>query len=397
MEPFPLLQLSVPATHRYHRHRNRHAESRWCNKVRQARTILDYNPLTLGCTLAVQGVLNSVRSLAAKFPWYVVKPCCVSIHNDVLKDISSISRGVPEMDEPQTNEFSTRLSEMQHSVQRKLGRCMLRLQQYEAMLKRMLPYASFSSQPAQLPVLLDDASNSIKSKTLGSLVRMLTEAYLRPPILETSHLNHTPPGKSDIVWFSSRAKLVFDVEYYEAIKSNLKDLVNLRNELAHHFLDRFDIACIDSCAEADAFLDNSYRSIDSHFSTLSQWAKTMNDVQALIASVLQSPTFQDFISDGIAPDGTVHWNVSGIVQGLRDAEAELSRDNWTPLNSAIVWMGRHAPEQTPKRYGCSSWRQVLHESKEFDVYRKAPSAALQAHQAPTPVIWYRSRRLPFER
>lgn len=298
------------------------------------------------------------------------------------------------MDESQTDEFSSRLSEMQHSVQRKLGRCMLRLQQYEAMLKRLLPYASFSGQPAQLPALIDEASRSLRNRTLGTLVGMLTETYLQPDILDSPHLNHSLPKESDIVWFSSRTQLVFDVGCYESIKSNLKSLVGLRNELAHHFVDRFDITCIDSCAAADAFLESSYRSIDNHFSTLKQWAKTMAEVQTLIASVFESSTFQNFISDGIAPDGTVHWSVSGIVQGLRDAEAELAQDGWTSLSSAIVWMGQRVPEQTPSRYGCSSWRQVLHESKQFDVYRQAPIAALQAQQSATTVVSYRSRRLP---
>lgn len=274
---------------------------------------------------------------------------------------------------------------------------MLRLQQYEALLKRMLPYASFAGQPTQLPTLLDEASSSLKNRTLGSLVEMLTESCLWSSISDTAGLNDSSPNKHDIVWFSSRTQLVFDVECYGAVKSNLKDLVGLRNELVHHFLDRFDIESIESCVTADTFLESSYRSIDSHLSILNQWAKTMTDVQALIASVIGSPTFRDFISDGIAPDGTVHWSVSGIVQGLRDAEAELAHDSWTSLNAAIVWMGQHAPEQTLKRYGCSSWRQVLHESQQFDVYRQAPLAALQAQQLATTVVWYRSRRLPIER
>lgn len=301
------------------------------------------------------------------------------------------------MDKPQTSGTSARLSESQRSVQRKLGRCILRLQQYEAVLKRMFPYASFSCQPTQLPTLLEEATSSIRNRTLGSLLGMLTETYLRPDTLDTAGLNDSPPSNSDIVWFSSRTQLVFDVECYEAIKFNLMDLVDLRNELVHHFLDRFDIESIDSCVATDSLLDSSYRRIDSYLSTLNKWAKTMIDVQALIASVIHSPTFRDFVFDGIAPDGTVHWSASTIVQGLRDAEEELAHDGWASLNAAIVWMGKHVPEQTPKRYGCSSWRQVLHESKQFDVYRHAPLAGLQTQQLANTVVWYRSRRLPIAR
>lgn len=57
----------------------------------------------------------------------------------------------------------------------------------------------------------------------------------------------------------------------------------------------------------------------------------------------------------------------------------------TNLADAIAFIGARHPDHTPKRYGCSSWRQVLHESKLFDVRRdKAMDAAPGA-------TWYRPR------
>lgn len=43
------------------------------------------------------------------------------------------------------------------------------------------------------------------------------------------------------------------------------------------------------------------------------------------------------------------------------------------------------PEQTPIRYGCGSWRHVIHESKQFEIPKQS-----QADNGTT-VVWYRSR------
>jgi hypothetical protein len=288
------------------------------------------------------------------------------------------------------------LSELQSSVQRKLGRCVLRLQEYEALLKHMLPRASYSGQPEMLPALLTEASDFVASKTMGALVGMLTETYLRPSALGTINRCDDNVSTAGSICVSSRTQLVFDAEGYEVIKAGLKQLVDLRNMLVHHFLAKFDIGGVQGCLAADAFLDSSFETIDAHFTSLRGWAKTMVDAQKFMGSVLSSPIFQDLLFDGISPDGKVHWGVSGIVQGLRDAEAELASDGWTLLNSAIAWMRCHAPEQNPKRYGCSSWRQVLHESKKFDVFKQAPTAEPHSQQLPGIKVWYRSRRLPVD-
>lgn len=44
---------------------------------------------------------------------------------------------------------------LQHEVQRKLGRCMLRLQQYEALMKAMVVHMTVEGVPAQLQANLD--------------------------------------------------------------------------------------------------------------------------------------------------------------------------------------------------------------------------------------------------
>lgn len=297
---------------------------------------------------------------------------------------------------------STRLAVLQRAAQLKLGGCLLRLQQYEQLLKAMVANTDLAGEPAQLQALRDARVASVHKTTLGGLVSLFTGDYLcaedeSAPAQET---NDKPPG--DRLWFSFQQRMEMSAERLEAITTELKELVDLRNELVHHLLERFDLGQRDRCEAAVAYLDASRATIDRHYQTLRAWAEQMDNVRALAASFMQSDTFNDFLIDGIAPDGQVHWPISGIVSSLRDAEQALapsgSQARWTELTAAIAWIAKQHPDQTPTRYGCSSWRQVLHESREFEVMKKKPAPAPTAGAGTTTttttgtVVCYRSRR-----
>ena len=69
--------------------------------------------------------------------------------------------------------------EMQRDVQRKLGRCLIRLQQYEILLKALVAHADIAGPPTELQAVQDAQLACTQKKTLGTLVGMLTERHLR--------------------------------------------------------------------------------------------------------------------------------------------------------------------------------------------------------------------------
>ncbi|WP_397380727.1 hypothetical protein [Pseudomonas sp.] len=69
--------------------------------------------------------------------------------------------------------------DLQRSVQRKLGRCMLQLQQYERLLKVMVVDSELSGPPERLQAIRDEKVACAHKKTLGTLVGMLTESTLK--------------------------------------------------------------------------------------------------------------------------------------------------------------------------------------------------------------------------
>lgn len=273
--------------------------------------------------------------------------------------------------------------ELQRDVQRKLGRCLLRLQQYEILLKALVAHGDIAGPPAGLQAVRDAQVACAQKKTLGALVGMLTDRHLTSA--EGGDSTEELQGDGGI-WFRFRFQVGLDASQHQATTAALKELVDLRNELVHHFLQRFNIWERQGCIDADAYLDASFETIDGHYLTLRGWAQDMEEARALMVSFMSTATFEDLLVNGIAPDGSVDWRASGAVRCLREVESRFMADGWTPLNTATAWIRAHHPDQYPQRYGCGSWRQVIHESRQFEIRRTVNK------EQGCGEVWYRSRQ-----
>ncbi|MBS0354769.1 MAG: OST-HTH/LOTUS domain-containing protein [Proteobacteria bacterium] len=207
---------------------------------------------------------------------------------------------------------------------------------------------------------------NVAGKTLGNLVGQLLGSYLVSEEADTSD-EITARTASDTVSFGMRMKLLMPADDYARIESGLKELVQLRNSLVHHFMDQHDLWSLEGCQGAHDALLAACSRIDQHFEQLRGWAVQMDQVRKLMAEFVLSNAGYDLIVNGIAPDGTVHWPAAGIVHELRNAARELAVDGWTPVAVAGHWIADRDPEQQPAKYGCSSWRQVVHESRQFEL------------------------------
>ena len=283
------------------------------------------------------------------------------------------------MNEDVTNE--------QHEVQRKLGRCLLRLQQYEVMLKAVTAHQSIEGPGDKLQSIHDEKVQELRGKTLGHLVGVLTGSYLSVESAEpiNTESDEPPGGVPRAGWFRLHSSIAMSSESYAETVQQLRELVTLRNDLVHHFLEKFNVWTLEGCRDATAYLDVAYLKVDGNYTSLAAWAKSMQDAHAMTASFFSSKAWEDFFIHGVAPGGTVDWPRATVVKALREAAAVHAKDGWTNLADAIEHIGARHRDQTPKRYGCSSWRQVLHESSLFDIRRN------KAMDASPGATWYRSR------
>jgi hypothetical protein len=285
--------------------------------------------------------------------------------------------------EPQTQERamtaecapSEPASTLQREVQRKLGRCLIHLQQYERLMKALAVDFEIAGPSDELMAIRQKRGETVSRMTLGQLVAELTGTYLQPESPDTVEPEWNPVD-SPRICFRMQARMALQPQDYERVVAGLKELVALRNELVHHFLERFDIWSEAGCHGADAYLDAGMAKVDSHYAELRQWAITTDQARSTMGAFIASPVYTDFLFDGIYPDGAVDWPSCGIVRHLRAAEAALAVDGWADLGPVVERMNLMHPEQTLKRYGCTTWRQVLHESRQFTIRRIQGSAQM---------------------
>jgi hypothetical protein len=255
----------------------------------------------------------------------------------------------------------------QHEVQRLLGRCLLRLQQYEILLKSMIAAQTLSGTPETLPLALDVRKAEIGRNTLGKLVGQLMGDYIMKEggELPEDALDHH--GES--FHFSFRMQLDLPTDSYDALKHDLRELVALRNNLVHRFIELHDLWTVDGCLRAQDALDHAYGEIDRQFEQLRTFSGDIGAARKAVAELVQSPDFFEMFVNGIAPDGQVYWPMAGIVSALRQALQELATDGWVNLEADARWVAKNQPEQTPGKYGCSRWRHVIHECGQFELRR----------------------------
>lgn len=275
------------------------------------------------------------------------------------------------------------LSDLQDDVQRLLGRSLLGLQQYESLLKAMLANHELGGQPEDLEALRKHRTQKFAGKTLGQLAQALFEEYVVVEGTERLVLDESKLP-ADRMSFSFQFSMAMTPERHAQTKAAVEDLVARRNDLVHHLTERFDLWSTEGCVAAASHLASCHARIRSHYLELCEWAKAMEQVRAMHVSFVQSDVVRDHIVNGIAPDGSVECRRAGIVRVLREGAQSRGVEGWARLDRVIAWIAETHAEQTPAKYGCTSWPQVLSNSRQFElVYRRDESGRK--------VPWFRAR------
>lgn len=278
------------------------------------------------------------------------------------------------------------LDQLQREIQRKLGRNILRLQQCEYLAKQLIVGHKVSgSSPEDVEHRLAGRHTKYSTQSLGPVIDELKKSYLATTSQDATNANFQGNGdeKDDAIVFGYLHQLQFSPERYAEVCTELEELRSLRNDLVHHFIERFEFGNAAGCQQAIAYLDSSYATIDERFTTLAGWAESANSTRRLAAAIDESPLIKDMWLHGIFPTVQINWQASRIVELLREAEIRFRKEDWTLLKDAIQYVAQY-PDETPAKYHCKRWRQVLHESGLFDI-RKIRDERGEV------LIWYRSK------
>ncbi len=268
-----------------------------------------------------------------------------------------------------------------HEVQRRFGHCLLRLQDYERLAKAIAVHHQDSAPIDGIERARAKAITKIQGKTLGTVVGALMGSFVVAEGNEGAR-----PDQDDAPSVTWLMQTSLPEEAYNKAVADQRDLVKLRNDLVHHFLDQHDLSTLAGCLTAQDALARALDRIDEARHVMRSWAEDLGRMQGSLAEALNLPEVQDALAEGRIP-----WKLTGIVQALRKAAELHEQDGWVALSGAIEWVTREYPDEVPRHYGCSTWRQVVHESKLFDLryvvsggkrnawYRLRPKALIVSH------------------
>jgi hypothetical protein len=196
----------------------------------------------------------------------------------------------PDMEQPNAKPAEPPHAAALREVQRKLGRCMFRIQQYEIQLKSLVARRELAGPPGELRDILAKNIAKTSSKTLGQLVGDLTKDYFQPIEPDSDHVAE-PPNPAEETWFRLKLSVALSPEGHAALCEQLAELVVLRNGLVHHFVESFDLMSVSGCDAADSYLDECYRKIDANLLALQSWAINADKARAEMAAHMITPGF----------------------------------------------------------------------------------------------------------
>ncbi|MGB1478142.1 MAG: OST-HTH/LOTUS domain-containing protein [Marinobacter salsuginis] len=278
------------------------------------------------------------------------------------------------------------LEYLRAKIERGLGQCLLQLQRYELGLKRFLSTTVIRGNTETLEAHQEARKAHFSNKTLGQLIGELTGEYFVPssPDKDSSPPPDKPLENPKLPEFHFRVSMPMTEERLEALRAELSEIVSIRNELVHHFLERFNLEEISGCEDAARHLANVQQVAAQNFERLKEWDETRRSAAKQAVEFMQSDGFGSMLSFGVYPGLPIVWSDTTAVALLKEAEEQLTRDGWTDLKSAITMMQKKRPDIGPKIYHCKTWRQLLKKSELFELRRVI-------HQDKTTSNLFRSR------
>jgi hypothetical protein len=204
-------------------------------------------------------------------------------------------------------------------------------------------------------------------KTLGTLVGDLLGSYVVAGDVEALE-DEAGPSSDRGNWVDMQMKHSLPDADFAQAEADLKELVHLRNNLVHHFIDQHDLWSSEGCRSAQSALIADYNRIRQNYERLREWAGDMDRMRQAMSEVFKSKEFHDIFVNGVAPVDSVNWHFAGVLGPLREAFGAVAVEGWASIAEAGAWIEERYPEQLPAKYGCRSWRQVVHEAPIFELH-----------------------------
>ena len=147
---------------------------------------------------------------------------------------------------------------------RKIGRNVVNLQRFERMLKLTIVRSNVQGYASELAKIHQDRTKETSHKTLGSLVR----EFLYTVYATEDLLNNEPAEELNEIWISHAFRIQSTEDSISKRELELREVVEERNLLIHHWLAEVDFASIDECQELISRLDAQDDRLKPHYESL---------------------------------------------------------------------------------------------------------------------------------
>ncbi|MCV3289303.1 MULTISPECIES: helix-hairpin-helix domain-containing protein [Aeromonas] len=217
------------------------------------------------------------------------------------------------------------LNELKEQIALEYGRCLLQLQQFELMLKATLPTLKVSGFSDELAGNVERYRQELGFKTMGQLVGQWNQ---RTTLEDEQEIDDDALNGRAYFRFS------FGLEDGEWMNERLKQLVELRNELVHHFLSRFELTSEVSCQEAISYLAMAANTIKDNRETLHSLLATAEKAKSELFEFMSSPQGEHFLLSGVLPgEPADNWENTTIIQQPKFEERSRSSPCLTSSSS----------------------------------------------------------------
>lgn len=219
-----------------------------------------------------------------------------------------------------SNENEQAKSIAKDAVLRKIGRNLLLYQQIEGHLKFVLANARASGTLNELALSKEERARKITKKMLGLLVEQFVE-----DILSDSAEQPTEPKQLDKPWMAFSFRCEMDQPARESLRESWALMVEQRNNLVHHFLDRLRPDTLEVFSGADAYLEEQYQKALPTFHQFAAFSRSLQEGMNQFAEFLQS-------EEGRRHFGLLPNKPRSIENLLKDvANTRARSDGWTYL------------------------------------------------------------------
>jgi hypothetical protein len=251
-------------------------------------------------------------------------------------------------------------------LQRKFGLCLLRLQRYEHLAKAILAGSVIEGDGKTVVSRSKTKLGPISNMTLGLLVNEITGILVKSDA-DPEEPDRPIAGDPTQVRFRATFGQELPAEEHAKFKVRLEGLVNSRNELAHHFLQKFDVSSDSGCKDAIAHLDKCLASVDAELLELQNLACNMREMMMMQAQVMGQIDIMEVFARHFpenSPDDFGSENE--LLRWLKQAECLAREDGWTSLSVAGNYIHSQAPQLRLKDHKVAKWSEVIDRSRVFE-------------------------------